>query len=153
MTRINTNIDPADLTDQHLVAEYRELPMVHAALRKSLKTKSVNDVLKSIPKKFCLNTGHVKYFYDKLAFLSDRYDALKKEMIRRGMNPDPNRVLDTSNIPYVFFKGASFDKDDHKVICARIAERVEAKPGFYRMRSQVVDVSEYSKNLNKKYCK
>ena len=153
MTRINTNIDPADLTDQHLVAEYRELPMVHAALRKSLKTKSVNEVLKSIPKKFCLNTGHVKYFYDKLGFLSDRYDSLKKEMIRRGMHPDPNRVLDTSGIPYVFFKTASFDKEDHKVICSRISERVTAKPGFYRMQSQVVDVEEYSDKLTKKYCK
>lgn len=152
MTRINTNIDPKDLTDQHLVAEYRELPMIHAALRKSLKTKSVNDVLKSIPKKFCLNTGHVKYFYDKLSFLDTRYQALKSEMLNRGMNPDPNRVLDCSNIPYVFFKGASFDKEDHKIICSRIAERVTSKPGFYRMKSEVVDVNDYSDSLKRKYC-
>lgn len=153
MTRINTNLDPKDLSDQHLVAEYRELPMVHAALRRSLKTKSVDDVLKSIPKKFCLNAGHVKFFYNKLAFLDKRYSALKAEMIRRGMHPDPNRILDTSGIPYVFFKDASFDSDDHKIICERISERVKAKPGFYRMQSQVVDVDEYSKNLTKKYCK
>ena len=36
--------------------------MVHAALRRSLKSKHG---LQGIPPKFTLNTGHVKFFYDK----------------------------------------------------------------------------------------
>ncbi len=57
MTRINV-IDPIDLTDQHLMAEYRELPMIMGSLRRSLKSK------KGLPKitpKYTLNAGHVTF--------------------------------------------------------------------------------------------
>ena len=147
MTRINANIDPKDLTSKHLVAEYRELPMIHAALRKSLKTKSVHEVLKSIPKKFTLNTGHVRHFYNKLKFLDARYELLRQEMINRGMNPDPSRHLDVSGIPYVFFGDAHFDKDDNKIICDRLIEKVRMKPDFYK-----VDANKYAQQLVSKYC-
>ena len=67
MTRINSNIDPKKLTDQHLMAEYRELPMVPAALRKSLRTQSVKTILSKIPKRYKLNSGHVLFFVDKFS--------------------------------------------------------------------------------------
>ncbi len=38
MTRINL-IPVEELTDQHLMAEYRELPMIAKALEKTLKSK------------------------------------------------------------------------------------------------------------------
>ena len=38
MTRINI-IPPSELTDQHLIAEYREIFMVPASLRRTLKSK------------------------------------------------------------------------------------------------------------------
>ena len=38
MTRINI-ISPSELTDQHLVAEYREIFMIGSALQKSLKKR------------------------------------------------------------------------------------------------------------------
>lgn len=74
MTRINANLDSTILTDQHLMAEYRELPMVISSLRRSLKTQSVNKVLKRIPKQFTLNKGHCLFFYNKLGFLGYRYE-------------------------------------------------------------------------------
>ena len=62
MTRINI-IDPAELHDQHLVAEYREIFMVGSSLQRSLK--SANWDPKNIPVSFTLNKGHVSFFYDK----------------------------------------------------------------------------------------
>ena len=54
MTRINSDIDPKLLTRVHLVAELREITMVPAALRRSLRTKSPDDIIKSIPLKFLI---------------------------------------------------------------------------------------------------
>jgi deoxyribonuclease (pyrimidine dimer) len=92
MTRINL-IPPSELFDQHLVAEYRETFMVVAALRRSLNRKSPFDPVKEIPKRFTLNSGHVKFFYDKLIYLENRYKSLIQEMLDRGMKPDPNRTF------------------------------------------------------------
>ena len=71
MTRINSNLDPSKLKRMHLIAELREITMVPAALRRSLRTRSVNDILTNIPKKFTLNRGHVTFFYNKLNFLKN----------------------------------------------------------------------------------
>ena len=48
MTRINI-IEPAELTDQHLIAEYREIFMVGGSLRRTLKSKSGDQEYK-VPK-------------------------------------------------------------------------------------------------------
>ena len=91
MTRINADIDPKLLKRMHLLAELREITMIPAALSRSLMTSSKLIVLSRIPKKFTLNTGHVKFFYNKLEFLKNRFDRLADEMERRGYNPDRNR--------------------------------------------------------------
>ena len=39
MTRINI-VEPSELTDQHLIAEYREIFMVAGSLRRTLVSKS-----------------------------------------------------------------------------------------------------------------
>ena len=52
MTRINI-IPVSELYDQHLIAEYREITMVPAALDRTLKSK--------IAQQYTLNKGHV-YF-------------------------------------------------------------------------------------------
>ena len=69
MTRINI-VHPSELTDQHLIAEYREIFMVGSSLQRSIKSKNWNP--KDIPIKFTLNTGHVKFFYDKGKYLFKR---------------------------------------------------------------------------------
>ena len=50
MTRINI-ISPSELTDQHLVAEYREIFMVGSALARTLKSPNKDKSLSSIPEK------------------------------------------------------------------------------------------------------
>ena len=140
MTRINL-ISPSLLTDQHLLAEYRELPMVHAALRRSVKSKSwrLNGKLPvPIPSKFCLGAGHVIFFYDKLFYLDMRYTLLQDEMIKRGWNPDPDRTLSLEGIPLEFKTGYGWtpDREAIDIIRARLIQKLDMKPGFYRYKGK-----------------
>ena len=131
MTRINV-IPVNELTDQHLVAEYREMLMVPASLKRSLGSKNGMDA-KRIPKQYTLNTGHVYFFYDKGKFLKDRYDSLVNEMKKRGMKPDPERTFPTK-----VFKDNnlynSWKVTDRAVQInnERIIERINQKPDWYR---------------------
>lgn len=132
MTRINSNVDPKQLMDQHLMAEYRELPMVLASLRRSLKTQSEREVLKKIPPKFTLNTGHVTFFYNKITFLRNRYDRLVNELHNRGYNLDQSRTLDLSGIPSKFFNDWTATPADDAVLEQRIKEKIAMKPSWYK---------------------
>lgn len=37
---------------------------------------------------YILGTGHVKFFFDKMQFLEQRFEQLVNEMISRGYNPN-----------------------------------------------------------------
>ena len=89
MARINI-IPPQELTDQHLIAEYREITMIPGSLNRTLNSK-VGFKKERVGKVFTLNRGHVYFFYDKGKYLNKRYDELVLEMIDRGFNPNPNR--------------------------------------------------------------
>lgn len=81
MTRINVGIDPSELCDQHLVAEYRELPRLWG-----LESDSAP------PDEFKLGTGHVLWCAQYQGMLADRYIGLVSEMRRRGFHvsyPEP----------------------------------------------------------------
>jgi deoxyribonuclease (pyrimidine dimer) len=132
MTRINSNVDPKQLMDQHLMAEYRELPMVIASLKRSLKTQSEREILKKIPPKFTLNKGHVLFFYNKLTFLKDRYAKLVDELLNRGYNLDHTRTLDFNNIPATFFNNWTATPTDNAVLEQRIREKIAMKPTWYK---------------------
>lgn len=79
MTRINL-VNPSELHRAHLVSEYREIVRVFALARKNQWEMHK----KKIPSEYTLGTGHCLFFYDKLKFISERYDALCAEMLRRG---------------------------------------------------------------------
>lgn len=75
MTRINT-LDPSYLTDQHLVAELREI------------SRPLNDVLagkKGLgPPNYVLGPGHVIFFRNRLRYIERRFRELRKEFVDRG---------------------------------------------------------------------
>ena len=134
MTRINI-IEPSELTDQHLIAENREIFMVGSSLQRSLKSKNWNP--KDIPIKFTLNTGHVKFFYDKGKYLSNRYDELRTEMKARGMTPDITRVFKKEQWPNELWNDWTPNLEDYKIIRERIEERIKSKPNWYRRTKHV----------------
>ena len=82
MTRINL-VPVQDLADQHLFAEWREIKMVPAALRRSLKTRNKGDILAGVPRRYTLNKGHVTFFFNKMKFLTERYKLLSDELVKR----------------------------------------------------------------------
>lgn len=129
MTRINL-VDPAELHDQHLVAEYREIFMVGSSLQRSLK--SPNWTKKKIPAQFTLNKGHVTFFYDKGEYLNNRYAELIAEMKRRGMNPDPARTFKVEQWPDELFNNWAPTEADKEIVRERIRERIAQKPNWYR---------------------
>ena len=131
MTRINI-VPTKELADQHLVAEYRELFMVGSALARTLKSLNRDKSLSSIPEKFTLNTGHVKFFYNKGRYLHKRYDELVEEMKRRGMNPDPERVFKRDQWPDELYQDWEPDDQELAIVRQRIQERIDAKPDWYR---------------------
>ncbi len=75
MVRINL-LNPKNLSDQHLIAEYLEIMMLAGYARK-------HPSLDGIPERYCLGKGHIKFFKNKLKYLEKRHGLIKKEMLRR----------------------------------------------------------------------
>ena len=131
MTRINL-VNPKELSDQHLVAEYREIFMVGSSLQRSMKSKNWINTKNNIPEEFTLNKGHVTFFYNKGMYLDKRYSLLINEMKRRGMNPDPKRVFKKSQWPNQLYNDWKPKNKDLKIIRERIEEKISLKPNWYR---------------------
>jgi len=131
MTRINL-VNPKELSDQHLVAEYREIFMVGSSLQRSMKSKSWNKTINNIPKEFTLNKGHVTFFYNKGKYLDLRYTKLVNEMKRRGMKPDPKRKFKKSQWPKYLYNDWKPNAKDLQIIRKRINEKINLKPDWYR---------------------
>ena len=131
MTRINI-VPLQELADQHLVAEYREMFMVGSALQRTLASKNRDKSLSSIPEKFTLNTGHVKFFYNKGEYLHKRYKQLVSEMKARGMNPDPERKFKREQWPDILYNDWTPSPEEQLIVRQRIQERIDQKPDWYR---------------------
>jgi len=131
MTRINL-VNPKELSDQHLVAEYREIFMVGSSLQRSMKSNNWINTKNNIPEEFTLNKGHVTFFYNKGMYLDKRYSLLINEMKRRGMNPDPKRIFKKSQWPKQLYNDWKPKNKDLKIIRERIEEKISLKPDWYR---------------------
>lgn len=136
MTRINI-IPPEDLYDQHLIAEYREITMVPAALRRTLESKNGLDISK-IPERFTLNRGHVYFFYNKGKYLDKRYNQIIKAMKNRGFKPNLKRLFPKQifidNDLYYDWKPS---EEDVKLIKQRISKKIKQKPDWYKKSKQI----------------
>lgn len=124
--RCNTGVDPYFLTDQHLVAEYREIPMVWGSLKhNNFKIKS------EIPETFCLGKGHINFWKNKLVYLKRRWDAVVMEMQKR--NFATNMTFDIPDYcPKEFLNDWSPTIEDSMIIRERILEKIMMKPQWYR---------------------
>ena len=133
MTRINI-IPVSELTDQHLIAEYREITMVPAALNRTLNSK-IGFQKEKVKKKFTLNSGHVYFFYDKCEYLNNRYKEIIVEIKKRGFSPDPNRKFPKEVFPKDLYNDWKPNKEDQKIIKKRLKEKIDLKPDWYRKTS------------------
>lgn len=82
MTRISAGIRDKQMCDIHVRKERLEIIRIPNTIKKRLEEgKPIN--LKNLPEDFVLGTGHVRFFYNKLAYLHKRYLELTAEAIRR----------------------------------------------------------------------
>jgi deoxyribonuclease (pyrimidine dimer) len=121
MTRINC-VDPQTLHVKHLCAEYREIPRIFALVRKHVQSGKTL----SAPSVYTLGTGHVKFFYDKLGYISDRYSSLIDEMKRRKYNPSftNNMRIEFGDIPVKYWKDWTPTPESVRINSERILERM-----------------------------
>ena len=141
MTRINL-VSPAELYDQHLFAEFREIKMVPKSLARSLvasgkRGETLYQFWSRIPKEYTLNKGHVSFFYDKGIYLQNRYSDLCRELTKRKIAYNNNALLDPNRV----FQSLDHNfNNDYRpkaealtLIRQRLADRVAMKPDWYRM--------------------
>lgn len=117
MTRINCGIPPAELIDKHLLAEHREIKRIPNTI------KSGKARIENIPDKFTLGKGHVKFFYNKLKYLNNRYLEIYQECISRGFNITAFHAA-FEDLPKELYNDYTPTEADRKIIRARIADRL-----------------------------
>ena len=129
MTRINL-VPPAELCDQHLLAEHRELTRIPNAVAKG------KFHLQGQPADYKLGSGHVRFFFDKLAFLLRRYDALHAECRARGFKVQYIWPADTLPADPALWRDYQPSAAALMLNRARIAERMPAKARYTPAQTQ-----------------
>lgn len=118
MTRINVGIPPSELSTKHLIAEHREIKRIPNVVRSGRYSMAGQ------PPQFTLGKGHVKFFYDKLLYLKNRYDEIHGECLSRGF-----KATDFSSafegLPDAVMGNYSPTEADARLIRERIASRPE----------------------------
>lgn len=134
MTRINC-VPPETLCQQHLVAEYRELPRIFGAVRKAVARGEAPKDERN-PTTYRLGKGHVRFFYPRLGYLVKRQAAIVAEMKQRGItvNFEAPKREDFDDIRDEWFGDWTPDDTAISINVARITERMPAKPIFNQLR-------------------
>jgi len=135
MTRINL-IPVKELADQHLMAEYRELPRVFGAVRKHVQDGKTKSSFK-INSTYILGTGHVTFFYDKLLYLKMRHEDLVTECLRRGINITNTAINCINDIPHEFCNDYNPTESEIELSRARIIEKLVMKPEWYKYTNTI----------------
>lgn len=138
MTRVNAHIPPYVLSDQHLMAEHREI----VRLAKQSHTYWTWSKREPLPESFRMGTGHVRYFFDKIDYIADRYTLLYEECLARGFNvqdyseafanPHPNAVGN-------YKPNAETIKTTQSIIFARLFDRLLGSKVPVRYMGEVVE--------------
>lgn len=138
MTRINL-VSPMELSDQHLIAEYRELPR---CIKQKIDTSDA-------PEQYCLGKGHMKWAKKHSFFLLKRYGYILDELIYRGFKI--SHSFDELHYLYSELTKPEDENDyfptsaDIELSRNRISERINKKPNFYRWTKR--DKKEYVPSL------
>lgn len=137
MVRINI-IHPHKLSDQHLIAEYVEILMLLGYVKKNPK---IND----IPESYRLGRGHIKFFKNKLIYLKNRHEIIKKEMNKRNFKTEKN--IDLRIFPKNLLNDWKPQFKDEEIIKDRIIQKIILKPYYYRYFGEKKDIYFFQKLL------
>jgi deoxyribonuclease (pyrimidine dimer) len=130
MTRINASIQPYELTDQHLLAEIRELPRILNTVKSGkAKIENKTDVFK-------LGSGHVTFFYPRLQFLVFRHkDLIKEANIRRFQTLNYSESYE--NLPKYLLNDWKPTNSVRELLKQRVNERLAGMKNLKRNRLSI----------------
>lgn len=126
MTRINV-VPVEELSDQHLLAEYHELPRV-------IKQYCYTGLA---PRKYILGKGHVKWARRHMHYVLSRYKELWDEIKYRGfkLNYPYEELADYTSknvIGWPFYLDYTPTPKDFYINIDRLVEKYKLKPSFYK---------------------
>lgn len=135
MTRINV-VPPSELSDNHLKAEYWELPRLYPLICKAYQRGEKPDDKKN-PTEYVLGTGHVRFFYNKLGYITKRHQELGLEGVRRNiqLKAEPEGMeyfRQTAFLPSIWFQDYEPTEEALALNRSRLAERSAFSGGTYR---------------------
>lgn len=142
MTRINL-IPPTLLSNQHLVAEHKEILQLNGQFKKSLNSKKGIQIPKG---KFTLNKGHVKFFYNKGKYLENRFNLIKIELKNRGYSS----YSEFDNYLYVqqnMYNDWIPDKEDYNIIVERLLDKLENKKEYYKYKNENFNIEIFKNKI------
>lgn len=119
MTRINSAIPVQFLTDEHLLAEHREIKRLPCCLEKAEKNGSINN----IPNKFTLGKGHVLFFLNKQKFIYNRYSDIFEECVKRGFNVTQYHD-NWGEVKWKYLNLYVTTNEEYNLLVERITERI-----------------------------
>lgn len=123
--RANVGVDPNLLADQHLIAEYRELPMLIGSLRFwKWEIKS------AIPETFNLGSGHMNFLKIRMRYAQRRHEVVKAECLRRGFRCS-SLTFSLDGIPPQFCYDWNPTLEDSMKLRARIQWKLENKKPYF----------------------
>jgi len=140
MVRINL-ISPRKLADQHLIAEYNEILKLIGHLKK-------HPEIKSQPDSYCLGKGHINFFKNKLVYLKERHNLIKKEMKKRGFKA--GKTFDLRIFKKELRNNWKPCKKDKEIIKKRLIYKLELKPKFYSYYREKKSLEFYKKLIQEK---
>jgi hypothetical protein len=130
------------LTDQHLLAEYRELPRIFPLAAAAFARAAVTGDEITAPSSYTLGKGHVRFFYDKTGWLAERQASLISELIDRGYDPKHRTTPEPLSTTLAAWRPTDAD---HAVNLDRLRERLAQRPGWYTHRRKPVDAGWYDR--------
>lgn len=138
MTRINVGIPVQNLTDEHLLAEHREIKRVCQRFLKRYIDNNYN----GIPIKFTLNKGHELFCSFIPLYTSNRYLSIYNECINRGFNVT-NYIKNWDVYKNTIYNDKDYEPkiEDINLLIQRISERIN--------KSKLKSFHYYSKPITK----
>lgn len=123
MTRINSAIPVKNLTDEHLLAEHREIKRLPWCLENAIESGSI----KNIPEKFTLGKGHVLFFLDKQRFIRSRYLDIRMELAKRTFTPQ-DYIMNWKSVDLKYDNDYTPTSEERDLLIERITERIMNSP-------------------------